>query len=73
MPRQGGLDVISHGGENPGFQSFVLGSPERKSGYVILTNGDRGFGIIGKLVNGNTPLNLFVTGAEPQDPNLNTN
>ncbi|MGE3403608.1 MAG: hypothetical protein AB7K63_13510, partial [Vicinamibacterales bacterium] len=57
---------ISHGGENPGFQSFVLASPERKSGYVILTNGDNGFDVIAKLVNGDTPLNRFVTGVEPE-------
>jgi len=54
--------LLSHGGDNPGFRAFVLASAERKSGYVILTNGDNGTEVIGKLANGDTPLNLFVTG-----------
>jgi CubicO group peptidase (beta-lactamase class C family) len=55
-------DLLSHGGDNPGFKAFVLASAARKSGYVILTNGDNGTEVIGKLANGDTPLNLFVTG-----------
>jgi CubicO group peptidase (beta-lactamase class C family) len=55
-------NLLSHGGDNPGFKAFVLASPERKSGYVILTNGDNGIEVIGKLANGETPLNVFVTG-----------
>lgn len=55
-------NLLSHGGDNPGFKAFVLASAERKSGYVILTNGDNGMEVIGKLVNGDTPLNLIVTG-----------
>jgi CubicO group peptidase (beta-lactamase class C family) len=55
-------DLLSHGGDNPGFKAFVLASAERQSGYVILTNGDNGNEVIGKLVNGDTPLNVFVTG-----------
>jgi CubicO group peptidase (beta-lactamase class C family) len=53
-------NLLSHGGDNPGFKSFVLASPERKSGYVILTNGDNGGEVMGKLVNGDTPLNRIV-------------
>jgi CubicO group peptidase (beta-lactamase class C family) len=64
-------NLLAHGGDNPGFKGFVLASAERKSGYVILTNGDNGGEVIGKLANaaatpawgyGDTPLNLFVTG-----------
>lgn len=55
-------DLLSHGGDNPGFKAFVLASADRKAGYVILTNGDRGMDVIGKLVNGDTPLNVFVSG-----------
>ena len=55
-------NLLSHGGDNPGFKAFVLASAERKSGYVILTNGDNGSEVIGKLANGDTPLNVFVTG-----------
>ena len=54
-------NVITHGGENPGFQAFVLASVDRTSGYVIMTNGDNGAEVIGKLVNGDTPLNAVVT------------
>jgi hypothetical protein len=58
--KQGNL--LSHGGDNPGFKAFALASAERKAGYVILTNGDNGTEIIGKLAEGETPLNHFVTG-----------
>lgn len=53
-------NLLSHGGDNPGFKSFVLASAERKSGYVILTNGDNGGEAIGKLASGDTPLNEIV-------------
>ena len=36
--------------------------PNASSGYVILTNGDNGTEVIGKLASGDTPLTLFVTG-----------
>ena len=57
-----GNHLISHGGDNPGFKAFVVGSPARKTGYVLLTNGDSGGEVIGKLTNGQTPLNAFVVG-----------
>jgi CubicO group peptidase (beta-lactamase class C family) len=52
--------VISHSGDNPGYKTFMLASVERKSGYVMLTNSDSGFDVMGKLINGDTPLNVFV-------------
>jgi len=52
--------LISHSGDNPGFKSFMLASVERKSGFVMFTNGDSGFDVMGKFINGDTPLNLFV-------------
>ena len=55
-------NLLSHGGDNPGFKAFVLASVERRAGYVILTNGDNGGEVIGKLTNGDTSLNAFVTG-----------
>ena len=55
-------DLISHGGDNPGYKAFMLASVARKSGYVIMTNGDNGTEVIGKLANGDTPLNKFVSG-----------
>jgi CubicO group peptidase (beta-lactamase class C family) len=56
--RRGAL--ISHSGDNPGFKSYMLASVERKSGYVMFTNSDSGFDVMGKLINGDTPLNMFV-------------
>jgi CubicO group peptidase (beta-lactamase class C family) len=58
-----GGDLLTHGGENVGFQNFIAASIQRKSGYVLLTNGDNGIEIIGKLTNGATPLNDLVSGA----------
>jgi CubicO group peptidase (beta-lactamase class C family) len=58
-----GGDLITHGGENVGFQNFIAASIQRKTGYVILSNGDNGIEIIGKLTNGVTPLNDLVAGA----------
>lgn len=55
-------NLLSHGGDNPGFKAFVLASPERRTGYVMRSNGDNGAEPMGKLANGDTPLNLFVTG-----------
>lgn len=45
-------DVISHGGENPGFQCINMISPEKRSGYVMMTNSDNGFAVLKKLVYG---------------------
>ena len=43
-------DVLSHGGDNPGFKALTAASIDRKSGFVILTNSDRGFDVIRKVV-----------------------
>ncbi len=46
-------DVISHGGENPGYEALVAASLRRKAGFIIFTNGDNGYdGIIKKVVTG---------------------
>ncbi len=42
--------VISHGGENPGYQALVAASLQRKSGFIILTNGDDGYDEVIKKV-----------------------
>jgi CubicO group peptidase (beta-lactamase class C family) len=47
-----GGDVIAHGGDNAGFHSLCAGSPSRKCGYVVMTNGDGGPALIGALVTG---------------------
>jgi CubicO group peptidase (beta-lactamase class C family) len=55
-------DVLSHSGDNPGFKAFVVASPARKSGWVILMNGDNAGPIIQALVDEKCPLNEVVTG-----------
>jgi CubicO group peptidase (beta-lactamase class C family) len=52
-----GDDVISHGGDNPGFKAFVLGSVAHNAGWVILMNGDNAGPIIQALVDDECPLN----------------
>jgi len=50
-------DVISHGGDNPGFKAFVVGSVAHKAGWLILMNGDNAGPIIQALVDEKCPLN----------------
>src|SRR5688572_20639952 len=45
-------DFIMHSGGNPGFAAFVVGSVQRKSGLVIMTNSDNGHLVIDKLLLG---------------------
>ena len=42
-------DLVSHGGDQTGFHSTSEVSVARKSGYVILTNGDNGWKLIQEL------------------------
>lgn len=39
-------DVICHGGDNEGFHSMCGASVERKSGFVVMTNGEDGWQLI---------------------------
>jgi CubicO group peptidase (beta-lactamase class C family) len=56
-------NFFRHSGGNPGFQCMVAASIERKSGYVIMTNSENGYyGVIAKLITGDTPLTRFVGG-----------
>ncbi len=41
-----GGDVILHGGDNEGFHSMCGASVERKSGFVVMTNGEDGWQLI---------------------------
>lgn len=45
-----GGDIVSHSGDNPGFKALTAASLGRKSGFIILTNGDRGFDLITLIV-----------------------
>jgi hypothetical protein len=41
--------LVSHGGDQAGFHATSEFSPARKSGYVVLTNGDQGWKLIAEL------------------------
>jgi hypothetical protein len=41
-------DVVAHGGDFDGWHSQSVFSPERKTGFVILTNGENGIDMIWK-------------------------
>jgi hypothetical protein len=43
-------DVLSHSGDNPGFKALAAASVSRKSGFIVMTNSDRGFEVIRKVV-----------------------
>ena len=36
-------DIIGHSGDNPGFKAMTAASARRRSAFIIVTNGDRGF------------------------------
>jgi len=42
-------ELVSHGGDQTGFHCIAEVSPQRKSGYVVLTNGDSGWKLIQEL------------------------
>jgi CubicO group peptidase (beta-lactamase class C family) len=49
--KKSGGDIISHSGDNPGFKALTAASLEKKSGFIIMTNGDRGFDdVIARIV-----------------------
>jgi CubicO group peptidase (beta-lactamase class C family) len=43
-------DLIAHGGDNTGFHAFAAASRDRRSGFVVMTNGDGGVPVIGRLL-----------------------
>jgi CubicO group peptidase (beta-lactamase class C family) len=53
-------NVIMHGGDNEGFHAFSAASVDGKSGYVMMTNGENGAGVLKKLMAGF--LNPFLVG-----------
>jgi CubicO group peptidase (beta-lactamase class C family) len=58
--KQADGDVISHGGDNPGFKAMTAASLDRKSAFVIMTNGDRGFDDIIANVVMSEPMQRFL-------------
>jgi CubicO group peptidase (beta-lactamase class C family) len=53
-------DFLVHGGDNSGFHAFAAASRKRKTGYMIMTNGDGGANLIKKLIIGDTGLNQLL-------------
>jgi CubicO group peptidase (beta-lactamase class C family) len=54
--------VINHGGDNTGFHAHAVASAENRSGFVIMTNGDRGGSLIAKVLTGNCSAGFFEFG-----------
>jgi CubicO group peptidase (beta-lactamase class C family) len=42
-PQPDGDTIISHSGDNPGYKAMTAASLRRRSAFIIVTNGDRGF------------------------------
>ena len=57
--KKSGGDIISHSGDNPGFKAMTAASLEKKTAFIIMTNGDRGFDIITKVVM-SEPMQRFL-------------
>ena len=55
-----GGDIITHSGDNPGFKALTAASIERKAGFVVMTNGDRGFDEIIVKVAKSEPMQRFL-------------
>jgi len=43
-------DLICHGGDNEGFHALHVASENRKSGFVLMTNGENGYNMISKTL-----------------------
>jgi CubicO group peptidase (beta-lactamase class C family) len=53
-------DLIFHSGDNPGYKALAAASIARKAGFIIMTNGDRGYDeIIAKVVT-SEPMQRFL-------------
>jgi hypothetical protein len=61
QPRKAG-NVIVHSGGQAGFRSLAMGSVERKSGFIILTNGDNGGKVLSDPTLGDI-LNRLLVGS----------
>lgn len=53
-------DVIQHSGDNPGFKTMTAASIRRRSAFIIVTNGDRGFDDIIRPVLRSAPMREFL-------------
>ena len=52
--------VIAHGGNGPGFHAFAAASVPHKSAFVVMTNGDLGWQVIGRITAGESVTRLLT-------------
>jgi CubicO group peptidase (beta-lactamase class C family) len=55
-----GEDLMTHSGDNPGFKAMTAASRGKKRGFIIMTNGDRGFDEIIANVVRSEPMQRFL-------------
>jgi CubicO group peptidase (beta-lactamase class C family) len=53
-------DIINHSGDNPGFKTMTAASVRRRSAFIIVTNGDRGFDDVIRPVLRSAPMREFL-------------
>jgi CubicO group peptidase (beta-lactamase class C family) len=53
-------DIISHSGDNPGFKTMTGASVHRRSAFIIVTNGDRGFDDVITPLLRSSPMREFL-------------
>lgn len=53
-------DIISHSGDNPGFKTMTGASVSRRSAFIIVTNGDRGFDDVITPLLRSSPMREFL-------------
>ncbi len=53
-------DILSHSGDNPGFKAMTGASLRRRSAFIIVTNGDRGFEDVIRPVLRSAPMREFL-------------
>jgi CubicO group peptidase (beta-lactamase class C family) len=53
-------DILNHSGDNPGFKTMTAASMRRRSAFIIVTNGDRGFDDVITPVLRSAPMREFL-------------
>ena len=56
----GMADIISHSGDNPGFKAMTAASVRRRSAFIVVTNGDRGFEDVIRPLLRSAPMREFL-------------
>jgi Beta-lactamase len=53
-------DILTHSGDNPGFKTMTGASVDRRSAFIIVTNGARGFDDVIRPLLRSAPMREFV-------------